>query len=429
MGITGEEEGHRMDRNEFLRHYTEWQRGHITRRQFMAVTGLGVASAVIAACAPSAASPVASTAPAPSAAAPSAAAPSGSAAPSASSASVDPGADWAPPAGVDLGTELVITTWPNYHDPATIQKFTDLTGVKVELNPLGSNEEMLAKLLIGNTGWDVLVPTNYTFDTYGSKSLVEKLDLTKIPRLDTTRYDATLLSPGYYPQGSKDLYGFNKDWGTTGYTINTKHVTKPMATWKDFFDLAQTDYSGKVTIHDYQLTSIGNALVYHGYSFNSVDEAELAKAEALLIAVKSHLFQITSDYQPPMKAGDAWMAMTWTNDAAQLNRAFPEIKYVIASDGGEIWSDFFAVVTGTGHREAAYAFLDYMATPKVGAKDAEFHGAPLIDSMMIELLPKEVTSNKITYPDQASLTKLEFGTAELLTNKARAELWARFKSA
>lgn len=416
-----------MDRNEFLRHYTDWQRGHITRRQFMQVTGLGFASAVMAACAPSSgASTAPSSAPAASVAAPSAAA--ASVAPSAA-ATTDPAADWVPPTGVDLGTELVITTWPNYHDPATIQKFTDLTGVKVELNPLGSNEEMLAKLLIGNTGWDVLVPTNYTFETYGSKNLVEKLDLTKIPRLDLTRYDQNLLSPGYYPKGSKDLYGFNKDWGTTGYTINTKHVTKPMATWKDFFDLTQTDLSGKVTIHDYQLTSIGNALVYFGYSFNSVAEAELAKAEELLIKVKPHLFQITSDYQPPMKAGDAWMAMTWTNDAVQLNRAFPEIQYIIGSDGGEIWSDFFAVVTGTAHREAAYAFLDYMATPKVGAKDAEFHGAPLVDSMMIDLLPKSVTSNKITYPDQSSLTKLEFGTAELLTNKARAELWARFKSA
>ncbi len=414
-----------MDRNEFKRHYEDWERGRITRRQFMQVTGLGLASAVIAACAPSAGASPSAAAPSASAAAPSASA----AAPSASAATTDPMADWTPPKGVDLGTELVITTWPNYHDPATIQKFTDLTGVKVELNPLGSNEEMLAKLLIGNTGWDVLVPTNYTFETYGTKGLVEQLDLAKLPRLDLTSYDQTLLAPGYYPKGSKALYGFNKDWGTTGYTINTKHVTKPMATWKDFFDLAQTDYSGKVTIHDYQLTSIGNALVYHGNSFNSVDEAELAKAEELLIAVKKHLFAITSDYQPPMKNGDAWIAMTWTNDAVQLNRAFPEIQYVIGSDGGEIWSDFFAVVTGTAHREAAYAFLDFMATPKVGAKDAEFHGAPLVDSLMVELLPTSVTSNKITYPDAAALTKLEFGTAELLTNEARAALWARFKSA
>ena len=44
-------------------------------------------------------------------------------------------------------------------------------------------------------------------------------------------------------------------------------------------------------------------------------------------------------------------------------------------------------------------------------------------------MPEAMRSNKITYPDAASLTKLEFGTAELLTNKARADLWARVKSA
>ena len=418
-----------MDRSEFWRHYEDWQRGTISRRRFMQVTGLGMASAIIAACAPSTgASPGASAPPAAATSAAPSAAPSEAAAPSVA-ATMDPMADWTRPEGVDLGTELLITTWPNYHDPKTIQRFTDLTGVAVEVNPLGSNEEMLAKLLIGNTGWDVLVPTNYTFETYGSKKLVEPLELAKLPRLDTTRYDQNLLAPGYYPAGSGVLYGFNKDWGTTGYTINTKYVKKPMTTWKDFFDLAQSDYSGKVTIHDYQLTSIGNALVYNGFSFNSVDAAELAKAEELLIAVKPHLFAITSDYQPPMRAEDAWVAMTWTNDAVQLNRDIPEIEYVIGADGGEIWSDFFAVVAGSAHREAAYAFLDYMATPKVAAKDAEFHGAPLVDSAMIELLPASVTSNKITYPDAAALTKLEFGTAELLTNEARAELWARFKSA
>ena len=211
------------------------------------------------------------------------------------------------------------------------------------------------------------MPTNYTFETYGSKGIVEKLDLTKIPRFDASRYDQRLLSPAFYPAGSKDQYGFNKDWGTTGFTVNTKQVSTPVTTWKEFFDRTQADLSGKVMIHDYQLTSIGSALVAFGYSFNSVDEAELAKAEELLVAVKPHLFAITSDYQPAMRSGDAWMTMTWTNDGVQLHRDIPEIEYVIAADGGEIWSDFFAVVTGAPHREAAYAFLDFMATPKVAA--------------------------------------------------------------
>ena len=396
-----------MDSVHFQKLYDDFRLGRIDRRTFLKASGLGLAAAVIAACTPGS-----------------------SAKPTAAAGGGEPtAADWSPPSGVDLGKTLNITTWPNYHNPRTIEIFTALTGVAVELNPLGSNEEMLAKLLIGGTGWDVLVPTNYTFETYGNKGLLEPLNMAMLPHLDTSRYDQKLLANAEYPAGSKTLFGFNKDWGTTGYTYNKKHVTKPMASWKDFFDLAQTDYSGKVVIHDYQLTSIGNALVYHGYSFNSVAEAELAKAEELLIAVKPHLFAITSDYQPPMRNEDAWVAMTWTNDGAQLHSDIPDIEYVIGSDGGEIWSDFYAVVAGTAHREAAYAFLDFMAVPKVQAFDAAFHKAPLVDSAGIALQTEEVRSNKITYPDAGQLTNLEFGTAELLTNQARADLWARFKSA
>lgn len=411
-----------MERDEFLRHYRTLERGHISRRQFMQVTGLTTAAAVLAACAPTGSASTAPASSAPASAAPASSAPS--AAPT-----IDPNADWTPPAGVDLGTELYLTTWPNYHDPKTIQQFTDLTGVKVNLTIFGSNEEMLAKLQAGGTGWDVLVPTNYTFETYGKLQLLEPLDLTKIPRFDASRYEQRFQEPGIYPAGSGTRLGVNKNWGTTGYVINTEFVTKPMTSWKDYWDLLRADYTGKATIHDYQLTGIGNALKYYGYSFNSVDTAELAKAEELLIDAKQHFFAITSDYQPPMRNKDAWIAMAWTGDGAQLNRDIPTIQYVIGSEGGELWSDFFAVVSGAPHREAAFAFLDFMSTPKVAAKDAEFHGYPVVDSAATELLPASFTGNPIIYPDEKLLTPLEFGAAVTLTDPNRAELWARFKSA
>ena len=121
--------------------------------------------------------------------------------------------------------------------------------------------------------------------------------------------------------------------------------------------------------------------------------------------------------------------MAWTGDGVQLNRDIPTIQYVIGSEGGELWSDFFAVVAGAPHREAAYTFLDFMAAPKVSAKDAEFHGYPVVDSAAIELLPASFTGNAIIYPDAKLLTPLEFGAAVTLTDPNRAELWARFKSA
>ena len=181
--------------------------------------------------------------------------------------------------------------------------FTKDTGVPIQVTIFGSNEEMLAKLQAGGTGWDVFVPTNYTISTYVKLGLIDPLDVAKLANFDASAHD-----PRFTDAGTVDgkVYAVPKDWGTTGYAINTKTVSPELSTWKEFWDKTQTDYSGKVTVHDYQLTTIGNALKYFGYSFNSVDpERACGGREAASLAAKPHLFAITSDYQPAMRNGDA----------------------------------------------------------------------------------------------------------------------------
>ena len=117
--------------DEFMR----LKRGSVTRRHFLGVTGLGLAAAVLAR---------------------------------------QPGLfnSAAYAQQEDLGSAMSIATWPNYHDPATFEAFTAETGVAVEVNVFGSNEEMLAKLQAGGTGWDLFVPTNYTVSTHASLGLI-----------------------------------------------------------------------------------------------------------------------------------------------------------------------------------------------------------------------------------------------------------------
>ena len=227
----------------------------------------------------------------------------------------------------DLGTQMSLATWPNYHDPATFEAFTAKTGVAVEVNVFGSNEEMLAKLQAGGTGWDLFVPTNYTISTYAKLGLIDPLDLSKLPNFDPETQNHALHQRGH--RSTARPMRVPKNWGTTGIAVNTGKLKTPVTSWKEFFEIAQTEADGRAMVHDYQLTTIGNALVSLGYNFNSVDAAELAKAEELLIKVKPHLFAINSDYQPAMRATDAWMTMCWTNDGAQLNRDMPEIAFML----------------------------------------------------------------------------------------------------
>jgi spermidine/putrescine transport system substrate-binding protein len=372
----------------FLDEIQRYRRGSVSRRQLLGVTGLGTATAVLGAAMPW----------------------------------LRPRRAWAG----EIGDRVALATWPNYHDPANFEVFTEATGAAVQVNVFGSNEEMLAKLQAGGTGWDVFVPTNYTISTYQKLGIIEPLDLALLPNFDAAANETRFMA-----EGSVDgtVYAVPKDWGTTGYIVNTEQVTTPMSTWKQFWDMTQGELSGRVTVHDYQLTTIGNALKYFGYSFNSIDPNELAQAEELLLKVKPHLFAITSDYQPAMRNGDAWCGVCWTGDATQLHRDMPTMQYVIGKEGGEIWSDFYAVPTSAPNRKGAYALINFLLDPAVNAKEVLAHGYPTTDDRVERLLPKEILESPILYPAQDLLAPLEFGAAVTLTDPNRAEIMARFKAA
>jgi spermidine/putrescine transport system substrate-binding protein len=379
-----------ISRKEFMAELHRYRKGSVTRRHFLGVTGLGLATSVLGA--------------------------------------AMPGLRRAAWAQDSIGDRVVLATWPNYHDPANFEAFATATGAAVDMNVFGSNEEMLAKLQAGGSGWDVFVPTNYAVTTYVAEDLIEPLDVSRLPNYDPASFD-----PRFAAAGTVDgtVYAVPKNWGTTGFAVNTSQlgsVAKP-TTWKEFWDITKAEFSGRTMVHDYQLTTIGNALKYYGYSFNSVDPKELADAEKLLLEVKPHLFAINSDYQPSMRSGDAWMTVCWTGDGKQMNRDMPEIEYVLGKEGGELWSDFYAIPKGAPHVDAAYALINFLLDPAVNAKESLFHGYPTADKRVDALMPPEVLNDPILYPAQDLLDALEFGAAVTLTDPNRAELMARFKSA
>lgn len=375
---------------EFMAELERYRKGSVSRRHFLAVTGLGAATAVLGAAVPGLRSSA-----------------------------------WAQGS---IGDRVTLATWPNYHDPANFEAFTAATGAAVEVNVFGSNEEMLAKLQAGGSGWDVFEPTNYAVSTYVDEDLIQPLDLSRIPNYDPASFNERFAGPGTV---NGKTYAVPKNWGTTGIAVNTAQLggaAKP-SSWKEFFDLTMAEFTGRTMVHDYQLTTIGAALKYYGYSFNSVDAKELADAEKLLLEVKPHLFAISSDYQPSMRSGDAWMTVCWTGDGKQMNRDMPEIEYILGKEGGELWSDFYAIPKGAPNPDAAYALINFLLDPAVNVKEVAFHGYPTADKRVDALMPAEVLADPILYPAAELLNALEFGAAVTLTDPNRAELMARFKSA
>ncbi len=327
---------------------------------------------------------------------------------------------------VALGDTLNLATWPNYHSPDTLQQFTDATGVAINMTVYGSTEEMEAKLRAGNSGIDVVVPSNYAVQGWTADGLIEPLDYSKLPGVDLSTWDPLFVDQEFDPANT---FTIPKNWGTTGIAYRTDKMDPPPTSWKEFFEMAGGAAGGKTVIVDHQISSLGSAAVSMGYGFNTIDPTELAAVEQMLVGLKPQLYAITSDVQPPLRNYDSWQTIAWTGDGVQVVRDNPDsAAYVVPSDGGELWVDSWSIAADAPHRDAAYAYLDFILQPQMSAIDTEFCLFPHANPAVLPLLSPDVANNPVIYPPADLLQKLTFATAEVYNSPLRAETWARIKS-
>ncbi len=87
---------------------------------------------------------------------------------------------------VDDDASISILTWADVFDAETLDVFTQKTGIKVQLSYYESNEEMLVKLqATGGKGYDLVVPSDYAVAVLKERNLLQKIDRTKVPAMET----------------------------------------------------------------------------------------------------------------------------------------------------------------------------------------------------------------------------------------------------
>src|SRR4051794_18016222 len=79
--------------------------------------------------------------------------------------------------------ELNIYNWSDYIDPALLTQFTKETGIKVRYDTFDSNEVLETKVLQGQTGYDLVVPSNHNLPRYITAGAIQPLDKAALPGL------------------------------------------------------------------------------------------------------------------------------------------------------------------------------------------------------------------------------------------------------
>lgn len=324
------------------------------------------------------------------------------------------------PAGAAKVVNLAI--WSNYVSPELLAEFEKQTGIKVQVSNYSSNEELLAKLQAGASGYDVAVPSDYMVFAMAQLGLLHELEMAKLP--NSKNLDPKLLKKNYDPANK---FSVPYDWGTTGIAINTGAYAGKIKGWKDLFN--QPELKGKYTLLDDVRETMGAALKSLGYSLNTKNPEEINQAKELLLKIRAHVKGFTSEPMMPLVNSETTVAHAYQSDTLQARKQTGgRVMYVMPEEGGTLWVDNLVIPKGAQHVQEAHQFINFLLEAKSNVSTVlSIWVAPAVKDVF-GLLPKEVQTDKVLFPSDKDLAKFEMmedlGEALQLYDRAWTEIKA-----
>jgi spermidine/putrescine transport system substrate-binding protein len=319
--------------------------------------------------------------------------------------------------------QLTLLTWPDYVSPLTLQDFEQEFGVTVVLEIVPSAVELIERMQTPHPGVDLLVPPDYAVRELSAQGKLAVLDHSLLSNFSH-------LEPRFQkgrPHDPESRVSVIKDWGTTGFMYRTDMIHEALTSWADFWRLAEK-LSGRVTVLDSPGEVIGAALKMRGHSYNASLAHELGQAREDLLKLKPHLLAFETNYKALLISGEAAMSLGWNGDAAALVAQGLPVKYVVPSEGSQLWEDDWAIAIDAPQKEFAHQFLNYVLRPEIAAQEARYTRYATGNHSAFELLDEEIRNDPSTYPSQGMFTKLQAGMPlDGKDQQLREDLWKEIK--
>lgn len=295
--------------------------------------------------------------------------------------------------------KLNIYNWGDYINPDVLTRFTEDTGIEVTLDTYGSNEEMLAKIQAGATGYDIVFPSVHVRD------IMQKLGLLYDAKVNTLKgfenIDPANMRSLVDPESS---FCLPYAWGAVGIFYN-KAEAGEIKTWDDFFALP--DRGKKITMLDDLRETIGVALIMNGHSVNTTDSDELRQAEAWLLERKDKISAFSYDIVSLVQSGDI-AAAHWYVGATLYTLEEPDkLGFVIPEEGATMYQEDICVLATAPNKESAIRFLEFYMQPEMAALNTvqQVNGTANVPARA--LLSPELRANPNTNPPPEVIAKLQ----------------------
>ncbi|WP_431699726.1 polyamine ABC transporter substrate-binding protein [Pseudomonas sp. BR20] len=340
-------------------------------------------------------------------------------------------------ASISHAAETVkIYNWSSYIAPDTTKNFQKQTGIGFSYDVYDSNETLDGKLMTGNSGYDVVFPSNHFMARQIQGGALKKLDKRQLPNWKNLN---PVLLKALENNDPGNAHGFPYLWGSTGIGYNIDKVkavlgdNAPVDSWDLIFKPEYMEKLSKcgVAILDNGPELLPIALNYLGLPPHSKKPEDYKKAEALLMKVRPYVAYFhSSKYTGDLANGDICVAVGFSGDVLQAESRAKEAKngvkigYQIPKEGAAIWFDMAAMPADAPDEKAGYAFMNYLLEPQVMADITNSVHYANGNSAADSLVDPEIKADTKIYPSDEMMGKLfALEAMPLNIDRIRTRVW------
>lgn len=332
-----------------------------------------------------------------------------------------------------------IYNWSDYIGPDTLENFTADTGIETVYDVFDSNDVLEAKVLSGQSGYDIVVPTTDYMARHIQAGAYQKIDKSKLSNYDNLDMELMERLENYDPGNE---YGVPWQWGTTGIGYNVEKIEEilgddaPIGSWEMIFEPEYASQLAEcgITILDSANEVYPLVLQYLGLNPNSLSAADYNQATNKLMEIRPYVrYFHSSRYISDLANGEVCVSIGWSGDVFQAMWRAEEadnnvtVDYYIPREGAPMWADMMVIPADAPNVEEAHAFMDYVLRPQVAAGITNYvwYGSPVEAAK--PYIDEEILNNPGIYPEEGT----ELFSFEVLPNsvlRTMTRSWTRLKS-
>lgn len=317
---------------------------------------------------------------------------------------------------------LNVFNWDNYIAATTLNEFERRFQCHVRYGVYASAEEMLAKIISGNSGWDVVFPSNSFVQPMRALRLLQPLDHQHLPNVN---HLAAYFQNPEWDRGLKYCVPYMHS--ATGILYSIRGGKAP----EGWADLWSSRYARRITMLDDPQEVFAAALKRMGRSINATDPSTLAEARNLAVRQKPFLrAYLSEEVRDQVIAGDVLAAQMWAQVAqAAMNNA-KDLAFAYPREGFPLYADNMCILRESKHVVLAHKFINYITEPEVAANIATEITGGTANAAAWRLLPEHLRTNSVLYPPPEIAARGEwFRALPPDAQRLRDRYWTEIKAA